>query len=98
MTETIGKGLSELTVRDYVCAVCWGHLTRKYQSADLDIVECAIHGIEHSGFVTKFWVEKQRQIDQENSVDAKHMLRTIGVIRSPHKGKSEKQLLEELGF
>jgi len=94
----VDKHQSEAFIRDYVCSVCWGHLVRKRQSLEFDVIECGAHGLLHSGFVTKFWVEKQRQNDQSDSVEAKDMLKTIGIIQSPHKDKSEKQLLEELGF
>lgn len=90
--------LSETTVRDYVCSVCWGHLIRRRYDLTSDIVECGVYGPLHSGYVTKFWVERQRQADQNNSAEAKDMLRTIGIIRNEHEGKSEKQLLDELGF
>lgn len=90
--------LSETTVRDYVCSVCWGHLIRRRYDLLHDIVECGVYGNLHAGYVTKFWVDRQRQADQHNSADAKYMLRTIGIIRNENAGKTEDQLLNELGF
>lgn len=84
--------------RDYVCSACWGHLTYRQVDSEHDMVICAQYPDEHSGFVSKTWVERQRQVDAESAVDARSLLRKIGVISNPHKGKSDKQLLHELGF
>jgi hypothetical protein len=94
----IPRGLALLTIRDYCCSVCWGHLNITDWRGDLELVECAVYGSEHGGFVTKFWAEKQRQLDLANSMDAKDMLRKIGIIKNENAGKSKEQLLKELGF
>ena len=93
----VSLALSETTVRDYVCSVCWGHLIRRRYDLEYDLVECGVYGNLHAGYVTKHWVERQRQADQDNASEAKDMLRTIGIIHNEHAGKSEEQLLEELG-
>jgi len=90
--------MAELTIRDYLCSVCWGHLTSRRVSHDLEHVYCAQYPEEHSGFVTKHWVERQRQADAANYVDARDLLHSIGLIENQHKDKSAEQLLEELGY
>ena len=94
----VGVALSETTIRDYVCSVCWGHLIRRRHDALHDVVECGVYGNLHAGYVTKHWVERQRQADQANTLEAKDMLKSIGIIRNEHAGKTEEQLLEELGI
>ena len=96
--EIIDRSTAPRFIRDYVCSICWGHLLIKDMDAENAMIECAVYGSDHSGFVTKYWAEKQRQQDLNNSLDAKGMLRKIGIIENENAGKSEEQLLRELGF
>lgn len=96
MSSALDDNLAEITLRDYVCAACWGHLVRKPAPERMWFIECA-KDPEHNGFVTKFWVEKQRQADAGNLMDARYLLQKIGVVPNPHAGKTAAQLLKELG-
>ena len=94
----IDRALSVLTVRDYVCSVCWGHLVAMPWSPTRDLVQCQIYGTEHGGFVTRWWADKQRKLDAANAADAKDLLYSIGIIHRESEGMTEEQILKELGF
>ena len=84
-------------VRDYVCSKCWGHLIARIENGEY-VIECATDGQEHSGFVTKYYVERRRAESLGEYIEANDLLNKIGVTKSPHAGKTSKQLLDELGY
>lgn len=85
------------TLRDYCCAKCWGGLDL-FHIAGQDVIECAKYGAEHAGFVRKAYTARRQQESEGDVLDVKDLLREMGVIDNPHKGKTAQQLLEELGF
>lgn len=88
--------LASRTVNRYCCSKCWGHLT-SYHAETGYTVQCDDCG-PGQGFVTKHYVEQERQKDMTVSGDTKRMLQDIGIIENPHKDKPVKDLLKELGF
>ena len=88
---------AQLTVRDYGCATCWGHLLQRHEGTET-VVECAKYGGEHEGYVTKAFVERRRAESQGEAHEATELLESLGIIDSPHKGKSPNQIISELGF
>jgi hypothetical protein len=85
------------TVRDYVCARCYGPIAAHFNALRVWVV-CANHGTRcnGSGYVTKAWAERQRSNSIGEAMEVRFTLRDI--IPSKHAGKSEEQLLKELGF
>jgi hypothetical protein len=97
MTEQLSHALTEATMRDCLCAACWGPLVKRPGPGRDWLVSCASDA-DHAGFVTKHWVARQRDADAVNSIDAGRMLRKVGVIPDPNKGKTEADLLREMGY
>lgn len=96
MTEQLGQTQAIVTVRDYCCAACWGDLEKVGVGGGDYIVRCrADHS--HAGFVTRYWVDKQRQADYGNIIDALYTLRQVGIVKRPPR-KSSEQILAELGY
>ena len=58
-------------------------------------MRCSTKDCPNHGVISKRFVEKREQKSQAELVEARTALTMAGVIRS---GKSEKQLLSELGF
>ena len=87
------------TVKCYVCACCWGHLEEVLVEGE-HVVRCAKGGDEcdGKGFVTKFYADRRRQESMGEAREVRTLLREFGVIENPLAGKSEEQLLKELGF
>lgn len=95
--EEMTDQLARETEQAYVCAACWGPLLRKLRPDGMASIECA-NDPEHDGYSTKYWVERQRQNDLNDALEAKHLLRQIGVVPNPLADKTEKELIERLGF
>ncbi len=87
--------LAITTIRDYVCAECWG--TLEWRMKDDEVV-CFKYQDEHQGYVTKAYVEIRKTQDANDLLEASTLLKDLGVIANPHKGKTPDQLLDELGF
>ena len=88
--------LSQTTLRDCVCARCWGHLLR---FADLDgawRVECHRCRGDTVGFVTRDYAERRRLEFVIEKVEVEHLLKSIGAM--PKETKTTQQLLKELGY
>jgi len=88
---------TQKVIKNYVCATCWSNLTA-WNQGDLDLVACARYPEEHRGFHSKRYVERVSQEDAGLAIEAKQALYKAGVLEDPHKGKTTKQLLDELGF
>jgi hypothetical protein len=81
------------TVRDYVCSNCWEQLIAiPAEGHNLDVV-CGTNQ-EHRGFVRRSGIERRINESRGELVEATMNLR--GIIPMPKK--SEKELLNELGF
>lgn len=98
MSQIMDQVIALVTVKNYKCAGCWGHLTTFHIPGSQDVeVRCLKCG-PGRGFVTRWWVSRQRALDVGNAMDVRPMLISAGVIDNPHAGKSADQLIKELGF
>ena len=93
--ETLDPALAELTIRDYVCSTCWGHLV-KFPEHGGYRVECP-NCEETKGYVTKFYANKRLSESVGDRLDVQVNLRDVPGM-NPHRNKSVEQLLDELGF
>ena len=97
MVEPLDDALAATTIRDYACSNCWGHLLRHPVDSGW-LVLCHRCGEETRGYVTKSFVELKRAENLGEAGEVNDLLTGLGIIEKPHAGKSEEQLLKELGF
>jgi hypothetical protein len=88
----------QITIRDYCCATCWGHLTVRRTADGETRIECGKYGAEHQGFVTKAYAERRRAESAAEAAEVKELLRGLGVIDNPNAGKTADDILRDLGF
>ena len=63
------------------------------------VVYCPNCGEDNTkGYVTKFFADMRRSENEGERMDVEDLMTSIGLLENPHKGKTEKQLLDELGF
>jgi hypothetical protein len=84
------------TTSNYVCSNCYGSLYCVQTGNDRVIVKCHACGNDTKGYIRKSYAKRRQQESGEELMEAKYVLRQV--IPSPHQGKSEEQLLKELGF
>jgi hypothetical protein len=91
----MSDALSQITVRDYVCAGCWGHLSRFHYPDGVRVV-CQACG-DGRGFASKAYVNWRRQQDRFDASEVTAMLQSIGVLQkaAPRSGA---EILADLGF
>jgi len=92
----MSRALAAVTIRDCVCAGCWGHLI-EFAEQGQSRVECAAYGAEHTGFVSKAYADTRRAESAAEAYEVKQLLQELRVIERPQP-KSEQQILSELGF
>jgi hypothetical protein len=85
------------TMRDCLCAQCWGPLTCSPLHSGQWFVYCKNCG-EYAGFVTKKYVERRKQQDCIDYIDVYYMLTTMHLLPEEEPTKSDERILEELGF
>jgi hypothetical protein len=98
MMELLNDHWKEITLRDYVCSNCWGHLLAYPMDERLWLVVCHRCGDETKGYVTKYFADGRREESHGERHEAKQMLESMGIIQREHSGKSEDELIKELGF
>lgn len=86
----------ENTVRTCVCSRCWGRLDICFIDGD-HVVKCMNAECDGQGFVTKHYANKRLEESRNDALEVKCTLQELAVIQSPDAGKSEDQLLRELG-
>lgn len=98
--ETMNKSYAILTAARYVCSACWGELevTPASEGSHLARVHCKRCGLETKGYVTKAYAERRRQESMGDLINTSRMMKSLGMIEDPNKGKPASQLLAELGF
>lgn len=93
MSEIMAAELALSTVRDYVCSNCWEQLIAiPAEGHNLEVV-CGTNQ-EHHGFVRRTFVMRRSNESRGELVEATMNLRKF----IPMPKKSEKELLNELGF
>ena len=98
MLEPLGGRLTELTLRDYVCSNCWGHLIKYPVEGRKYRVLCHRCDERTKGYVTRYFAEGRRSESIAEKSDARQLLQGLGIIPNEHQGKSAKELLNELGY
>jgi DNA-directed RNA polymerase subunit RPC12/RpoP len=98
--QIYGSSQMPLIVRDYVCAHCWGMLTAEHAEDRANwIIKCVRCG-DGVGFVSKYYIDKRKQTDRAEFQEVNNLLKSLNIIEDTSKfdGKSNEQILEELGF
>ena len=99
MIDPMDDILAAVTVRDYVCSNCWGHLQKWAQKGSrLWVVLCVKCMDQTKGFVTRYYAEARRSESIGEKMEARDLLQAMGILEPEHSGKSNEQLLKELGF
>ena len=98
MLELLDDRLAELTVRDYVCSNCWGHLMKWPEEGRLWSVLCHRCGEETKGYVTRYYAESRRSESFAEKSETRLLLQSMGIITNELSGMTEEELLAELGF
>ncbi len=98
MMELLNDHWKEITLRDYVCSNCWGHLLAYPMEGRMWLVVCHRCGDETKGYVTKDFAEGRRAESHGERFEAKEMLQGMGIIQDERSGKSEDELIKELGY
>lgn len=93
MAHVMNDLLAARTVKHYVCSACWGHLL-EFHHDDGVLVQCHKCGDETPGFVTKHFANRRLSESGGDLLDVYQIVPNL----NPHHGKSEEQLLSELGF
>ncbi len=62
------------------------------------LVICHRCADETKGYVTKYYAEGRRDESHGEKSEARVMLEEMGIIQNEHSGKSEDELIEELGY
>jgi len=98
MPELLDDTLAEITIRDYVCSNCWGHLLMFQSIEGQWRVECHRCRENTRGYVTKYYAQKRLGDSLGELIDIRPMLQDLGIVQNPHKDKTVEELLTELGF
>ncbi len=98
MMELLNDHWTGITLRDYLCSNCWGHLLAFPLEGQLSLVVCHRCGDETKGYVTKYFVDGRRSESHGERHEAKQMLEDMGIIQREHSGKSADELIKEMGF
>jgi hypothetical protein len=96
MDKTKSSDLAIKTVRDYVCAQCYGRLEYWPSKGGGFEIYC-VKEREHAGFVTKHFADNERSNSLAEKREVDRMLIEVGVLPKPPK-RSEAEILAELGF
>lgn len=87
--------LAVTTIRDYVCARCYGHLTLFADKEERWNIVCQNCG-PASGFVTKTYANRRKSESHGEKLEVDQLLDRLGIIKKQHR--SQEQNLHELGF
>jgi hypothetical protein len=83
------------TLRRYVCAHCYGHLTLFADPETRWRIECQNCG-PASGFVTRRYAESRKEASHGEKLEVDQLLERLGLVVKPRR--SIEQNLRELGF
>lgn len=87
------------TVNKYGCSTCWGDLEMKVDiKTGLYTVNCKSCGEETRGYVTKYYIERRRSESVGEERDVRRMLVKQHILPDPSAGKTNSDLIHELGF
>lgn len=91
----IPEAAAQLTVRDYACAGCYGHLSLDYLGHGIARVYCHRCGPDR-GFVSKHYVDRRRSDSVGEAIEVRSLLESIGILVK--KTRTADQIISELGF
>ena len=94
--EPLDEVTAALTIRDYCCSACWGHLVKRPTENRLYIVECHSCGTDTPGYVTKAYADRRRAESFNEAYEVKKLLKGLGIL--PTTKRSEQDILADLGF
>jgi len=87
--------LAERTVKQYVCAICWGNLTRDKVDHDTDDVSCQQCG--DAGFVTRTYTDGRKGESGGELSEVLEVLYEAGEMPRPPR-RPTKQIMSDLGY
>jgi hypothetical protein len=92
--------LARDTVKWYGCSGCWGALQMDPdpENPGLYLVKCVACLDETQGYTSQKYIDRRRALSESELREATKVLREIGVLPDPMKGKTQAQKLQELGF
>jgi hypothetical protein len=97
-SKTFDYPEAQKMVRDCVCSRCWDALfyspapDRKYY------VRCVSCRHDTVGYVTKHYVDTCRAESRGDATEVKQVLKKAGVIKDDLAGKTNEDLIKDLGF
>lgn len=97
MPDPLTPELAMRTIRDYVCAQCWGGLLLYPIDDRMYHALCRAYGEEHSGYVTKYYAERRREESAGEKLEVRDMLVEAGVIK-PEPRQPREKTIKELGY
>lgn len=97
MPELLDDGMASITLRDYVCSNCWGHLVKIPAEGRMWRVECYQCGADTKGYVTKFYAQKRQSESIGEKLDVRYNLRGI-LPPSAIEEETVEELMKGLGF
>lgn len=99
--EALNESLARKTVKRYACSICWGEL-EMFPAMDKDngfyYVTCKKCQEETRGYVTQYYVNRRRGESEFEKVNVTTLLRKLGYIDNPLKGKSRAEIMKNLGY
>ena len=98
MLELLDDRLAALTVRDYVCSNCWGHLMKWPEEGRLWSVLCHRCNEDTKGYVTRYYAEGRRSESIAEQRETETMLQVLGILPLDIGGQTAEELIAELGF
>ena len=93
--EPLDRDQLDQTLREYVCATCWGPLTFKYVDGQWFAL-CIEHKEETTGYTSKKFAERQRSGSEQELIEAAHNLRDVLGLKPERQTKDKN--LSDLGF
>lgn len=88
------------TQQSYVCAGCYHTVvaTETDRERGTWTATCATTDCSTPGYVTRSWLKREQEKNAAQAIEARDVLRQAVPWMNPHKGKTDDQLLKELGF
>lgn len=97
--ESFPLQFAVMTVKRYVCSMCWGELETVPDPSDVTahFVLCKRCKEETRGYITKYFADHRRSESIGEERDVIRLLQTVGIFQKPPR-RSVEQNLKDLGF
>jgi len=98
--EALNEELANKTANNYACSNCWGDLEimPDLRENGMYFVTCQKCKEETKGYVTKYFVHKQRVNSEFELRDATRLLQKLEILPNPRKGMTRENLIKQLGY